>query len=191
MGRTGEYGPLNWPITAAALTKRYNNYSYVCLYSPLYCCRINLLKQMSHNNVIMICIFGFVIWFVPSESDIGVFSFIDRLKRKATVLHLYPLTSARRLLLARQAMREIFFMNYMPFSFIKPFSTITLFGGGSRKFRKKRPSSPLSPSNENFTSTWLCNYNNTRKPARRVGVVQKRFENSRKKEEPRPPRPLP
>ena len=42
-------------------------YSYVCLYSPLYCCRINLLKEMSHNNVIMICTFGFMIWFVPSE----------------------------------------------------------------------------------------------------------------------------
>ena len=42
-------------------------YSYVCLYSPLYCCRINLAKQMSHNNVIMICTFSFVIWFVPFE----------------------------------------------------------------------------------------------------------------------------
>ena len=42
-------------------------YSYVCLYSHLNCCQINLLKQMSHNNVIMICTFGFLIWFVPSE----------------------------------------------------------------------------------------------------------------------------
>ena len=27
-GRTGEYGPLNWPITARVLTKRYNKTSY-------------------------------------------------------------------------------------------------------------------------------------------------------------------
>ena len=31
---------------------------------------------------------------------------------------------------------------------------------------------PISPSNENFTLTWLYNYNNTRKTVRRVRVVQ-------------------
>ena len=41
--------------------------SYVCLYSPLYFYRINLLKLIKHNHVIMICAFGFVIWFGPSE----------------------------------------------------------------------------------------------------------------------------
>ena len=134
-------------------------YSSVCLYSPLYCCQINLLKQMSHNNVIMI---------VPLVSLFGLFRpslisvlslLLYRLKRKATVLHLYLLTSACRLLLNRQAIREKFFMNYMPFSLMKTSSTISLLRGGSRKFREKGPSPPPSPSNENFISLYfLCNW---------------------------------
>ena len=144
-------------------------YSYVCLYSLLYCCRINLLKRLSHNHVIMICTFGFA-WFglFRLSSDISVFSLLYRLKRKATVLHLYLLTSACRLLLARQAIREIFFMNYMSFSFVTPSSAITLFRGGSKKFRKKGPSPPLSPSNESFISTWLHNYKNNRKTVLKI-----------------------
>ena len=53
--------------------------SYACLFSPLYSFRINLLKRLSHNNVIMICTSGFVIWFVPSKFFLfflSVFSFI-------------------------------------------------------------------------------------------------------------------
>ena len=41
--------------------------SYVSLYSPLYFYRINLSKLIKHDHVIMICAFGFVIWFGPSE----------------------------------------------------------------------------------------------------------------------------
>ena len=71
-------------------------------------------------------------WFVPLVSVISfvppvrvlisVFSLLlYRQKGKATVLHLYLLTSACRLVLARQAICEIFFMNYVPLSFMKSF----------------------------------------------------------------------
>ena len=147
---------------------------------------------MTHNNVLMICTFSFIIWFVPSEFwyQCFLFYYIDWKWKQQFYTFIFWLRLALRLLLARQAMRETFFMNYMPFSFMKPSSTITLFRDGSRKFRKKGRSPPLSPSNEKSTSAWLYNYNNTRKTVRSVGVVHKRFENATKKGGPRPARPL-
>ena len=127
---------------------------YVCLYLPLYCCRINLLKQMSHNNVTMICTFGFRYFICSVRVLISVFCLLlHQLKRKATVLHLYLLTLARRLFLARQAIREIFFMNYMPFSFMKPSSMITLSGAdtGNSERRGRFPHSPPLMKTEHFT----------------------------------------
>ena len=148
-------------------------------------------QQVSHNHVIMIVplvsLFGL---FRPS-SDICVFSFIISTEEESNSSTPLSFDFGWQTSLARRAMREIFLINYMPFSFMKLSSKITFFRGVSRKFRKKEPSLPLSPSNENFTSTWLYNYNNTLKTVRRFGVVQKRFENARKKGESRPPRPLP
>ena len=45
---TGEYGPLNWPITARVLTKRYNNDSYNMMQLIKYAhgSTINGLKMM-------------------------------------------------------------------------------------------------------------------------------------------------
>ena len=45
------------------------------------------------------------------------------------------------------------------------FSGFNFTGGGSRKFRKRRPKL-------NKIETWLYNYNNTQRTMRRVGVVQ-------------------
>ena len=146
---------------------------------------------MSHNNVKMICTFGFVICFVPPESwyHCFLFYYIDWRRQQVQFYTFIFWLRLTDVFLARQALHEIFFMNYVPFSFIKPSRTITFFRGGSTKFRKKGQSPPLSPSNENFTSAWLYNYNNTRKTVRRVGVIQKRFENTRKKGDAAPSAP--
>ena len=120
-------------------------YSSVCLYSPLYCCQINLLKQMSHNNVIMI---------VPLVSLFGLFRpslisvlslLLYRLKRKATILHLYLLTSACRLLLNRQAIRENSSWTICPSVSWKP-PVRHPFQGVDQEIQRERAESPtLSP----------------------------------------------
>ena len=79
---------------------------------------------------------------------------------------------------------------------IKPYSTIIRVSdynvyesrnpsqGRIQKIQKEGAESPtffpFPPPNENFSSTWLCNYNNARRTVRRVGVVKKRFENTQK-----------
>ena len=145
---------------------------------------------MSHNNVIMICTFGFVIWFVPSEFwyHCFLFYYIDWRRQQQLYTFIFWLRLADLFLLDKQSVKYSSW-TICPSVSWNPLVRSPFSGDGSRKFRKKGQSPPLSPSNENFTSGWLYSYKNTRKTVTRV--VQKRFENTRKKGGRRPPGPLP
>ena len=138
-------------------------YSYVYLYSPLYCCRINLLKQMSHNNGIMICTFGFVIWFVPSEFWYQCFLFFISSEEESNGST--PSSFDFGLQTSFSSTRNpwnILHWTVCPSVSWNPLVR-SLFSGAD-------------PENQKEGAGFL-----TRKTVRRVGVVQKRFENARKK----------
>ena len=116
---------------------------------------------MSHNNVITICTFGFVIWFVPSEFwyHCFLFYYIDWRRQQQLYTFIFWLRLADLFLLDKQSVKYSSW-TICPSVSWDPLVRSPFSGDGSRKFRKKGQSPPLSRSNENFTSAWLYNYKN-------------------------------